>query len=68
LLLVGGLHAFRLSSYLAGIKKIEQAMDVAFDAEFALVPCFEGYPGFEIFYLEPIFDIDGKQNVFICDH
>jgi hypothetical protein len=39
-------------------------MDIALDAELALIPGFEGYPGFEIFYLEPVFDINGQQNVF----
>ena len=56
---IGGFQAHRLCSDLAGIKKIEQAMDVFFDTKFAVVPGFEGYPGFEIFHLEPVFDIDG---------
>ncbi len=52
---LGNWHVWKLE----GIKKIEQAMDVFFDTEFAVVPGFEGYPGFEIFHLEPVFDVNG---------
>jgi hypothetical protein len=40
-------------------------MDVALDAEFALIPGFEGNPGFEIFHLEPVFDVDGQEKILV---
>jgi hypothetical protein len=34
-------------------------MDIAFDTQLALIPGLERYPGFEVFHLEPVFDING---------
>jgi hypothetical protein len=39
-------------------KKIQQTVDIALDAQLALIPGFEGYPGFEVFHLKPVFDVD----------
>jgi hypothetical protein len=34
-------------------------MDIALNAEFAPIPGGERNPGFEIFHLEPVFDVNG---------
>jgi hypothetical protein len=48
-----------LTSDLKFIKEIQKQVHVTFDAEFALIPGGERYPGFEVFHLEPVFDVDG---------
>ena len=42
-------------------------MDIFLDAQVALVPGGERDPGLEIFYLEPVFDVDCDQNWFVFE-
>jgi hypothetical protein len=44
---------------LKGIEEIKESVNIFLDAQFAFVPGGERNPGFEIFYLEPVFDVDG---------
>ena len=43
----------------AGIKEVEETVDVFFNPKFFLWPGGKRDVAFKVFYLEPVFDIDG---------
>jgi hypothetical protein len=55
--MLGGWEAGRLQ--FDRIEEIKKALSVLFNAELLLIPGFEGYPGPEVFHLEPVFNING---------
>jgi len=42
-----------------GIEEIEEAVDVALDAQLTAVPGRGRVPGPQVLHLEPVFDVDG---------
>jgi hypothetical protein len=40
-------------------------VDIALDAQLALIPGGERYPAFEVFYLKPVLNINGQEKILV---